>query len=200
MIDRARIRSRIRKQRRALPPKQQREHAWLTSRCIASTPWFTRSRNLALYLAVNGELDPAPLMDLAVRAGKSVHLPVLLPYRHNRLWFAPYRPDTPLAPNRFGILEPQVSVREMLNPRALDLVIVPLVAFDDHCNRLGMGGGYYDRTFSFLTRRSHWQKPRLLGAAYEFQRAERLEHQPWDVPLAGVATEARLYLPPQSTA
>lgn len=196
MTDRVQIRSRIRKQRRALSPQQQQEHAWLTSRRIAATPWFARSRNIALYLAVNGELDPEPLMDLALHAGKAIHLPVLLPYRHNRLWFAPYRPETPLAPNRFGILEPQVPVRDMLNPRALDLVIVPLVAFDDQCNRLGMGGGYYDRTFAFLTRRSRWQKPRLLGAAYEFQRVERLEHEPWDVPLAGVATEARLYFPP----
>ena len=74
----------------------------------------------------------------------------------------------------------------------LDLVLVPLVAFDDRGNRLGMGGGYYDQTFAFLSQRQHYRRPTLLGVAYEFQRLVALPVQAWDIPLDGVATEKRV--------
>jgi 5-formyltetrahydrofolate cyclo-ligase len=162
---------------------------------VSRSPLFTRSRSVACYLAVHGEMDLTPLIRQAWAAGKSVYLPVLVPYRHNRLWFAPYLDSAPLIDNRFGIPEPRVAARAMVNPRTLDLVVVPLVAFDRTCARLGMGGGYYDRTFGFLRHRTRWQKPRLLGVAYDFQRIDRLTTEPWDVPLSAVATEAAWYKP-----
>jgi 5-formyltetrahydrofolate cyclo-ligase len=86
----------------------------------------------------------------------------------------------------------------MASPIRLDLLLVPLVGFDADCNRLGMGGGFYDRTLAYLTRRTHWRRPRLVGIAHECQRVERLETGPWDVPLDAVATERRLYWRPGS--
>jgi 5-formyltetrahydrofolate cyclo-ligase len=74
----------------------------------------------------------------------------------------------------------------------LDLILTPLVAFDDQGNRLGMGGGFYDRTLAYLGRRKHWKKPRLIGTAHAFQQVARLPHESWDVPLHGVVTEKAL--------
>jgi len=78
---------------------------------------------------------------------------------------------------------------------ALDIALVPLVAFDDYGRRLGMGGGYYDRTFAYLRHREHWRRPKLIGVAFEFQRVAELPAQPWDVPLDGIITEKGLLLP-----
>jgi 5-formyltetrahydrofolate cyclo-ligase len=73
-------------------------------------------------------------------------------------------------------------------------VLAPLVAFDRSGNRLGMGGGYYDRSFAYLRHRVHWRRPRLIGYAYGFQEVQALERAHWDVPLSGVVTELGLRL------
>lgn len=187
------LRRRMRRARRALSPQQQQAAAHALARHVAAHPAFQRSQRIGLYLAVQGEMAVDELIQRAWNAGKQVYLPVLMPYRHNRMWFAPHRPGQAMQRNRFGIAEPDVAVREMVNPRALDLVMVPLVAFDADGHRVGMGGGYYDRTFAFLRARRHWRRPVLMGSAYEFQCVtEGLSPNPWDVPLAAVATEASL--------
>jgi 5-formyltetrahydrofolate cyclo-ligase len=149
-----------------------------------------RARRVACYLANDGEMDVGPVMDLLRASGGRVFLPSL----HGReLWFFPYDNGTPLRANRFGIPEPELSAQNRCRPRDLDLVLMPLVAFDTAGNRLGMGGGYYDRTFSYLRNRVTWKKPLLIGIAYEFQRLESLPSQPWDIALHGVATERQVY-------
>jgi 5-formyltetrahydrofolate cyclo-ligase len=80
-----------------------------------------------------------------------------------------------------------------VHSRVLDVILMPLVAFDGQGNRLGMGAGYYDRTLAFLRHRRHWRKPRIIGLAYEFQRMPALPAEPWDVPLDGIITEAGFY-------
>lgn len=140
-------------------------------------------------------MDPGPLLALAGRPERRVFLPVLRPDPQPRLWFLPYAPGDPLRANRLGIPEPRGGRRGAVPPWALDLILVPLVGFDADCNRLGMGGGFYDRTLAFLHRRRHWHRPRLIGLAHECQRVNRLEPRPWDVPLDAVATERRIYHP-----
>jgi 5-formyltetrahydrofolate cyclo-ligase len=125
--------------------------------------------------------------------GKQVYLPILAGNPQEHLVFAPYRSDTKLKPNRFGIPEPQIGNEELLTPQYLDLVLTPLVAFDASGTRLGMGGGFYDRTFAFLNHPGHFSKPRLFGLAYELQRVDHLPRQPWDVPLQGIITERAFY-------
>jgi 5-formyltetrahydrofolate cyclo-ligase len=149
-----------------------------------------RAHRIACYLANDGEIDPGPAINLLRGGGRRILLPVL---RGERLWFLPFEPGTPLAANRFGIPEPAVSARHRCPARDLDLVLVPLVAFDGAGNRLGMGGGFYDRTFAYLRTRAVWKRPQLIGVAYEFQRLEALPVQTWDIPLQGIATEKRLY-------
>jgi 5-formyltetrahydrofolate cyclo-ligase len=148
---------------------------------------------LAGYWAADGELDARPLLEVAIKRGRHAFLPVLRVGKRNQLWFIRYRPGEPMRLNRFGIPEPRRRQRRFALPWTLDLILVPLVGFDDACNRLGMGGGFYDRTLAFLGHRQHWRRPRLIGIAHECQRVDRLAPRPWDLPLDAVATERRLY-------
>lgn len=188
------LRQVMRTKRQALSHAERAACALSLAQRVAATPLFQRSRHIACYLPVRGEMDPQPLMRHALAVGKRVYLPVLAPGTTNRLRFAPYREGDELIANRFAIPEPAIPHAELVGPMSLDLVLVPLVAFDEQGNRLGMGGGYYDRTFAFLKHRSHWRRPRLLGLAYEFQKVDTLAAERWDVPLHGIATESNLYL------
>jgi 5-formyltetrahydrofolate cyclo-ligase len=183
------LRREIRQQRRALSAGRRHAHAELLAHHFSGHDWFRRAQRIAAFLPSDGEQDPTPLIELAWERGKHVFLPVLNRLYGNRLWFFPYLPDSALTPNRFGILEPPIQPFTPVPAWTLDLVLTPLVAFDVQGNRLGMGGGYYDRTFAFL-RHNPRNKPRLLGVAHALQKSQHpLPRQTWDVPLQGVITE-----------
>ncbi|HQU16522.1 MAG: 5-formyltetrahydrofolate cyclo-ligase [Chromatiales bacterium 21-64-14] len=186
------IRKEMRARRRALTDAEHDTCAESMARRLAATNWFQRSRRVACYLAVDGELDPEPVIQRAWALGKTVYLPVLDPLC-DRLWFASYDPGDRLAKNRFGIPEPVHLDGRRIPPWTLDLVLTPLVAFAAHGERLGMGGGFYDRTFAYLRGRRCWHKPRLVGLAYEFQKIPSLTRREWDIPLHGCATDQGLY-------
>jgi 5-formyltetrahydrofolate cyclo-ligase len=152
-----------------------------------------RSRHIAAYLPADGEIDTNPLIASLCSLGKILYLPILVTFSDRKLWFSAYAPGDRLVFNRFGILEPQRAHYRRIKPVSLDLVLTPLVAFDDRGHRLGMGGGYYDHSFAFLNTRRSWKKPHLMGLAYEFQRLPHIDAQPWDVPLDAVATDKRVY-------
>lgn len=179
----------MRRRRRLLTPSERASAAEAVAVTLAQTRHFRTSRRVALYFPNDGEVDLTPLLNLASAMGKQCFMPVLDTLRWNRLWFAPYRSGDPLIPNRFGIPEPVTDARHLVRARSLDLIIAPLVAFDRHGNRIGMGGGYYDRTLGFLRHRRHWHKPRIIGAAYHFQEVSELARASWDVPLDGVVTD-----------
>ena len=194
------LRRRLRSQRRALSPAEQSEHAERLARHLSSLPAYLRARRIGAYLSADGEIDPAPALHRAWQGRKRVYFPVLRPHPHPRLWFVEHRPGEPMARNVFGIPEPARRGRRIRLPQALDLLLVPLVGFDEHCNRIGMGGGFYDRSLAYLKDRRHWRRPLLVGLAHECQRVEHLEPSPWDVPLDLVVTEARVYRRPRSQA
>jgi 5-formyltetrahydrofolate cyclo-ligase len=187
------IRRQIKVRRQNLSRQTLNLHSRQLARLASRYLPFRHSRRIAFYLAVRGEIDPAPMMQLAMRSGKSVFLPILRDRPANSLWFAPYKPRTGLSNNRFGIPEPDFKHRQLVMPWALDLVFVPLIAFDVEGNRLGMGGGYYDRTFASRTMRNHLKGPTLVGLAHEFQKQPQLTVMPWDIPLDTVITEAAIY-------
>lgn len=187
------LRRHIRELRRQLTTHQRHEAARELARRVVGLKVFQNARSIAAYLAFDGEMDPAPLVERAWEMGKRVYLPVLVGHPQARMVFAPYGPDTPLEANRFGIPEPQVAEEHRLPAQQLDLVLTPLVAFALDGTRMGMGGGFYDRTFAFLAHPEHLHKPRLLGLAYELQKVDGLVRQSWDVPLDGIATETGLY-------
>lgn len=186
------LRREMRLRRSSLSPQQQRDASLTLDRVLGRHPLFLRSRHIAIYLPNDGEMDLTPLLQRALSMGKKCYLPVLSPLYHNRLWFAPYTAESRLLLNRFGIPEPDCNHRKMRPVWTLDLVLTPLVAFDAQGNRLGMGGGFYDRTLAYLRRRKHWKKPQLIGTAHSFQQVPQLPHQSWDIPLQGVATEEQL--------
>lgn len=191
MTDRNALRRELRARRRALPAPDAHRCAMDLARRLGKDPRIINSQHIACYLAADGELDLSPLMDTLWSLGKTVFLPVLVPFAENRLWFARFEPGDMLVVNRYGIPEP--LRRRLLKPAALDVVLTPLVAFDARGHRLGMGGGYYDRCFAYLQRRQHWFKPKLIGIAYDFQRRHTLRAEPWDVALDAVATESHIY-------
>ena len=189
MNTRADHRRSLRDKRRGLSLRQRRDAAQRVSRLSVLPALFARRQRIAFYLANDGELDPQPLMERLRGAGRRCYLPVLNTHRRRPMRFAPYTPGMPMAANRFSIPEPVVVPRAWLPAERLDLIIMPLVGFDRDGNRLGMGGGFYDRTLSFLRHRGAWRRPFLLGLAYEFQCLDQVESRPWDVPLDGVVTE-----------
>mgnify|MGYP000380226210 CR=1 FL=1 len=189
-----RLRATLRAQRRALSAAdQQRAAATLATRVVA-TRWFRVSRRIAAYIANDGEIDPKILVERIWRMRKQAYLPVLSPLRHDRLWFARVEPDVEYRPNRFGIPEPMVQRRALVRAEELDLILLPLVAFDAAGNRVGMGGGFYDRSLAFLRWRRYLRKPHIVGLAHEFQRVQNLTPDSWDVPLAGIVTDAASYM------
>lgn len=148
---------------------------------------YRRARRVAAYCAQDGELSARYIFAHARRTGRACYLPVLRP--GNRLAFAPFNARSRFRRNRFGIPEPAVTQAQRLPARALDLILVPLVAFDAAGNRLGMGGGFYDRTLAFLRARSFRARPVVIGLAHSGQQVAKLRAQAWDIPLMGVITE-----------
>ena len=146
---------------------------------------YRHATKIALYQAIRGEISLVPLWNSAPLQGKYCYFPVLNP--NKTLSFLPATPNTIFKANRYNIQEPDVPHHLALEPGELDIIFMPLVAFDEYGTRLGMGAGYYDRTLSGEKR------PLLIGVAYEFQRLAYIAPQPWDVPLAGIVTEKTIY-------
>ena len=196
MPTRSEIRNKIRAQRRSLSIKDRRIAAYKVSRNVSNMRVFRASKRIAFYLPNDGELDLTPLMQRAWAMKKMCYLPVLNTLTADQLRFAPYHQNSPLQMNCFGIPEPHVSEQHLVRAYSLDLILLPLVAFDMHGNRLGMGGGFYDRTLAYLRHRHYWHKPHIYGAAYEFQKIDTLSRQLWDIPLHGIVTEKYSYFIP----
>jgi len=178
------------RQRRNLSAQACRLASREIARRIWKLPAMSRARRIAMYLAVGGEIDCSSVLERAVTAGREVYLPVL---RGRALRFARYRPGDTLRSNCYGIGEPQVPAVRLLSGLQLDVVLTPLVAFDRRGNRLGMGGGFYDRSFAFLRKRAAWQRPKLIGLAHHFQCVDKLNARPWDVPLHSVITDVEVF-------
>ena len=191
MASRDSLRKTMRDKRRALTEEQRESSAEQFADHLSKSRIFMNSHRIAFYMANDGELDPIVLMNIAWSMGKSCYLPVLTANHEKSLLFAPYQSGDPVEFNRFGIAEPAVAARHRLKARSLDLIIVPLVAFDGQGNRIGMGGGYYDRTLSFLKSRQQWIKPKLVGVGYDFQEVTSIDSESWDVPLFYIATNER---------
>ena len=192
-LSRSALRRKLRQSRRQLHPSQQRRAAKDLYRQLAQHPLFRRSRHIALYLPNDGEIDPRPLLLEAQRRGKATYLPVLNAWPRTRMVFQRIKPNDRLRANRFGIAEPAFCPARQRRVWALDLVLMPLVGFDERGGRLGMGGGFYDRSLAYRQRRKNGHKPTLLGLAHECQKVDRLPLAVWDVSLQATVTDQGWY-------
>lgn len=178
------LRTLLRQRRHALDPSQQEAAATALVRSVLQLPAWTDSRHVALYLARDGEIDPGPLEATARDQGKQVYLPVMA--GRDSLRFARWDAAVDLVPNRLGIPEPPAAA-PCRGVHELDIIFMPLVGWDDRGNRLGMGGGFYDRTLASEAAAV------LVGLAHECQRVDEIPLEGWDVPLDYIATDAALY-------
>ncbi|PSW18595.1 5-formyltetrahydrofolate cyclo-ligase [Photobacterium sanctipauli] len=186
---RQQIRQQIRQQRRTLTDEQQRHFATQLLQQCQQAETLGNAQHIALYLANDGELDTQPVIDWLWQQGKSVYLPVLHPFSKGHLLFLHYTAETRMTLNKYQIREPQLDIRLVKPAHQLDVICTPLVAFDASGQRLGMGGGYYDRTLSNWHR--HQQGPRPVGLAHDCQQVDSLPSQAWDVPLPEIITPSR---------
>jgi|TARA_B110000881_G_scaffold200407_1_gene198706 5-formyltetrahydrofolate cyclo-ligase len=186
------LRSSLREKRHGLSTEQQMAASLALFNMLGNQAFFRVAQRIAFYQVADGEIDPRMLLDLALSEGKSCFLPVIQQDNPEFVSFAPYDANTELVPNKWGIAEPPAS--EVISPTNFDVVFVPLVAFSKDCFRMGMGQGFYDRTFSFkiFNRRS---SPMLVGLAHECQLIDSFPVESWDVRLDAVATEKKIYRP-----
>lgn len=177
-----------------LTPEEQRLAARKLAVKVVGTRLFRASRRIACYLPIDGEIDTRFIIEHIHRKRKICYLPVISRLSHDRLWFAKNKDGVELVRNHYGVLEPEVKSSDLVRARELDLILLPLVGFDDHGNRLGMGMGFYDHTLAFLRQRKGWRKPHIIGLAYDFQRVNGIKADPWDVPLQGVVSDQAVYI------
>lgn len=191
--NRKQLRQAIRTRRQILSVAEQQSASFDLAKTIISSSVFQSSQKIAAYIATQGEIDPMPLLKIATQQGKQCYLPILDWQHEHQLCFMAYTPSDLLIPNRYKIPEPKPELDKIITPNNLDLVLTPLLGFDLVGNRLGMGGGYYDRTFAFLQQVQRPPKPYLLGLAYDWQQCNTLASESWDVMLNGVATDKHYY-------
>lgn len=186
------LRKKLRQCRAELTLPYQKSASQKIAQQLIAFPVFKKSQRIAGYVAINMEIDPQPIIKIAWENHKDCYLPVL---QEKSLIFSIYKENMHLVKNHFHIPEPPLSEECSIDPCYLDIVLVPLLGFTINGQRLGMGGGFYDRCFSFLLASNpRPTKPYLIGLAYEAQKLESFETSVWDVPLNAILTEKKAYL------
>ena len=156
----------------------------ITRRFLGSQEFFA-SRSVACYFPMADEVDTRAVFERCWRKAKRVYAPVLT--LNGDMFFREVLRESILQKNEYGIWEPVDGAT--IDRRLLDIVVTPLVAADANGNRIGMGGGYFDRCFSYLRYRQVWRQPKMVALAFDCQRVEKITPNPWDIPLYRVYSE-----------
>ncbi len=189
--ERSTLRTRICAQRKALTSKQlHKAELALMRHCL---PLVNNVKSIAGYKAINGEIAVDALLNTCAEKQATTLLPIM---RGKQLLFAPFNKNTSFITHGFGIDEPDVAEGALWQPMDIEAVLVPLVAFDAQCHRIGMGGGFYDR--SFTERRSQQAPPLLIGVAHACQQQPQVPNDWWDVPLDFVVTDEQVIKRPSN--
>lgn len=184
------LRRALRMHRRIMPASQRETAAQSLLQQFLLSP-FTQLQHVAIYWAVDGEIDPSYVIRWLWQQQKHCYLPVVNKRPSKVLNFASYTAQTPMKPNRFYIPEPAAADQQCIAAADIELILLPTVGFDNVGHRLGMGGGFYDLT---LKDRNLNTKPLLVGLAYEGQRVDKLVPKETDVHIDAVITEKHYYL------
>lgn len=179
------IRKTLRKVRESLPESYQQMVAHKIISRIRHLDDYRQARHIAFYYATQGEVDLSHLWQTSCKQGKYCYFPAL--NDNFSLIFLPATLATPFKANRYHINEPAVASNTAIELNTLDIIFLPLVAFDDSGTRLGMGAGYYDRTLAAP------HNACLIGIGYEFQHLSFIHKEPWDIPLSVIITEKGIY-------
>ncbi|MGB1581716.1 MAG: 5-formyltetrahydrofolate cyclo-ligase [Nevskiales bacterium] len=185
------LRKRLKRQRAGLRRLERERADQAIVRHLLGWSAFRNAKRVASYYSVASEVSTRTLNTWLVNSQQSLFLPCLPVARPGRLLFCEITSQTRWSLGQYQIPEPLPSARSAprINPAFLDIILVPLVGFDAHGNRMGMGAGYYDRSLAFRRYRRIWRKPLLVGLAYACQQVDKLPAQAWDVPLDLVITE-----------
>jgi 5-formyltetrahydrofolate cyclo-ligase len=179
------IRLKSRRRRKQLGRLKRERASAIIADKITSANFFQRVSHIGCYLSIGDEVDTSAIISRAWRMKKRIFVPLIT--NSNKMKFRELSANCDARPNRFGIMEP--STGEFISPRQLDIVLTPGAAFDATGNRIGMGGGYFDRTFSFLANRQHFLRPKLIGLAFDCQVVEKIPANPWDIRVFCTITE-----------
>jgi len=194
--NRNQLRKITRKKRLALSNHQQSNAAIQLCDQLISHSKIHNAQHIAIYLANDGELNTHPFIEWCWANKKQVYLPVLHPFSKGHLLFLKYTPTTKMCKNRFGISEPVLNVNLLQQKENIDIIFTPLVAFDTSGARLGMGGGFYDRTLQ------HWfnsyqtnenARPYPIGLAHDCQLVDAIPTECWDIPIPELITPTKHY-------
>ena len=194
MDSRNQLRKAIREKRLALSPQEQTNAASQLLIRLASHPKIQAAKNIAIYLANDGELNTQLFIKWCWAQNKNVYLPVIHPFSKGHLLFLKYTPKTIMNTNRFGIIEPQLNVGLIQLIHHIDIIFTPLVAFDKSGARLGMGGGFYDRTLQKWFQQyqdNKNAKPYPIGLAHDCQLVESIPTEHWDIPIPELITPSK---------
>ena len=183
---RAQWRKVFREARNKLTFPAQHEAASAVAKRISAMPELTSTSRIAAYLANDGEVSLDELIAVLQKRQVGTSLPVLHPFTGKHLLFLDYTPHTPMQENKFGIPEPALQCQNIRLLEEHQAILMPLVGFDSQGNRLGMGGGFYDRTLARLDKLAC--PPLLIGVAHDCQQADALPVMEWDVPLNAIVT------------
>ena len=183
----ARLRADMRARRAGLSPAAVAGAGAAAVRRLESMPTVAGARRVAAYRAVRGEVPLDALLDGARR--EVLTLPRVV---GDDLEFVAWRDGQRFAPGAFGIPEPVDG--EVVAFADHDAVLVPLVAFDERCHRLGQGGGFYDRALAALPSGPASAWPATIGVAHWFQQVDAIPLEPWDVPLDAVVTDRAIVI------
>jgi len=185
MTDKKAIRQQYRRKRLDLPAyRQQLASVAIAEKVLRKISALQHAETIAFYIANEGEIDLLPLMLYCLKQGRQCFLPVLDSPEKNKLSFAEWVPGQTLSQNKFGIAEPMAPQHRLLTAAEMDLIFMPLVAFDSDGNRLGMGGGYYDRTLAEDVKDIPGKAspgPFLVATGHDVQYIPHLPRDPWDV-------------------
>ncbi|MCP4325219.1 MAG: 5-formyltetrahydrofolate cyclo-ligase [Psychromonas sp.] len=185
------IRKQVRQKRRALPTELQQTDANRILNRLITQPRIKQAQKISVTLAHDGEIDTHLFIEWCWAQQKQIYLPIVDPAKKGGLLFLEYTQDTQMVTNRYGISEPKLESEHTCSVADLDIIITPLVAFDTAGNRIGMGGGYYDRILA------PWFKDRSgpypIGLAHDCQLVNKLPIEPWDVPLPEIITPSKRY-------
>lgn len=183
------LRKQIRTLRKNLTPQQQLHAAEQLCQRILTCIKTRQANKVALFCSMDGEINTQMAIEALWHNNVAVYLPVIHPFNPHALLFIKYDATTPMKRSSLGMLEPLVECHQICPLAQLDILFTPLVAFDDTGNRLGMGGGFYDRTLERLDS----NKTAVIGLAHDCQKVSSIPTEPWDISLKQIITPSKLY-------